>query len=204
MKSLPTQDRAIQKRGALIQAAVFEFSNIGFEATTAKSIATKAGVATGTFYQYFENKIDILRVIAEQRYTHLEEQISLLKVSLDDIESSELELQRVFANILIFVYDFHALAPELHRVLEQRRAVDGELKKIMHQGELVLLNKVQQFVDTYNLPNSQLVAENLFAMGEGLVHRLVFETPAKNTKQAIEVGADMLASFFVHAIPSKV
>jgi AcrR family transcriptional regulator len=203
MKTLPTQDRAIQKRDALILAAVSEFSNMGFEAATAKSIASRAGVATGTFYQYFENKNDILRIIAEQRYAHLEEQIELLELSLVNPESEELKLDKVFSTILTFVYDVHALAPELHSVLEQRRAVDSELKKIMQQGESVLLARVRLFVEPFSLPNSKIVAENLFAMGEGLVHRLVFETPSDNAEQIIKVGADMLASFFTHAIPIK-
>ncbi|MFT5572336.1 MAG: AcrR family transcriptional regulator [Cryomorphaceae bacterium] len=203
MKTLPTQDRAIQKREALILAAVSEFSGMGFEVATAKSIAARAGVATGTFYQYFDNKNDILRIIAEQRYAHLEERIKFLELSLVDSESCKPKLDAMFISILTFVYDFHALEQELHRVLEQRRAVDSELKQIMQQGESVLLARVRQFVGTFNLPNADIVAENLFAMGEGLVHRLVFETSSKNAEQIIKVGAGMLASFFIHAVPIK-
>ena len=79
MKNLPTQERAIKKRIALLKAAQLDFSEVGFEIATAKSIAARANVATGTFYQYFENKNDILRVLAENRYSELHEQVLLLQ-----------------------------------------------------------------------------------------------------------------------------
>lgn len=212
MKELPTQERALKKRSALIDAAMHEFEHVGFEVATAKSIAAKAGVATGTFYQYFENKNDILRVIAHDRFVTLHERIQILelqevKLRLSDqqpepSDNSELDtlsgsaLQQQFFSTLEFLYQFHAADPELHKVLEQRRDIDPKLKAILDSGEAVLQKRVLLFVQSFNVSHPELVAENLFAMAEGLVHRLAFQK-VTNSQEALKIGAQMLASYFV-------
>ncbi|MBL4671796.1 MAG: TetR/AcrR family transcriptional regulator [Arenicella sp.] len=207
MKILPTQERALIKRQALIDAATAEFSSIGFEVATAKSIASVAEVATGTFYQYFDNKNEILRVIASTRFDGLHQQIGLLELKAVNeaqltIIGARLDIEGQFSDTLMFVYQFHAGDPELHQVLEQRRALDPKLQTIMDQGEAVLKKRVLTFVNTFNISNAELIAENLFAMAEGLVHRLVFHSSLYNSterdrKEALEVGAKMLASYFI-------
>lgn len=205
MKELPTQQRALKKRTALIDAAIYEFANVGFEAATAKLIAVRAGVATGTFYQYFENKNDILRVIAQDRFVTLHGRIQILElqeVTFHDQKAKEpvflsnAELHKQFFSTLEFLYEFHAADPGLHKVLEQRRDLDPKLTEILDQGEGVLYERVLRFVQCFNIPYPELVAENLFAMAEGLVHRLAFQQ-ISNSKEALSIGAQMLASYFI-------
>lgn len=212
MKELPTQERALKKRSALIDAAMHEFENVGFEVATAKSIAAKAEVATGTFYQYFENKNDILRVIAHDRFVTLHERIQILELQEVNLQFSDQQptpsdqrelavlsgsaLQQQFFSTLEFLYRFHAADPELHKVLEQRRDIDPKLKTILDSGEAVLQKRVLLFVQSFNVPHPELVAENLFAMAEGLVHRLAFQK-VTNSHEALKIGAQMLASYFV-------
>lgn len=206
MKELPTQQRALKKRSALIDAAISEFETSGFEVATAKSIAAKAAVATGTFYQYFENKNDILRVIANDRFVLLHQRVQVFELqevtsrqgaSENNVsELSNADLQQQFFSTLTFLYEFHAADPALHQVLEQRREIDPKLKAILDQGEAVLQKRVLQFVQSFNVAYPELVAENVYAMAEGLVHRLAFHH-TKNAKEALRIGADMLASYFV-------
>ena len=68
----PTQARAQRTRQALLDAAAKEFSQRGYAATTSKSIAARAKVATGSFYQYFSNKDLALRELARARIADLE------------------------------------------------------------------------------------------------------------------------------------
>jgi len=190
-----------------LQTAIEEFSNTGFEIATAKSIASRAKVATGTFYQYFENKNDILRVLAAGRFGDLHSHIKTLELKLvedesPDAQESKQSVEQKFFETISFVYQFHAQDPELHQVLEQRRTIDPKLKAIMDDGERVLQDRVLSFVKTFNLENSEQIAENLFAMAEGLVHKLVFHTDFggdadKKAQLSLKVAAQMLASFFL-------
>lgn len=72
----PKQKRAIEKKESLINAAFELFNEKGFYNTNSKEIAKKAGVSTGLFYNYFNDKSDIyleiLNIISEERYVKLE------------------------------------------------------------------------------------------------------------------------------------
>jgi AcrR family transcriptional regulator len=51
------------KKEKIIRHAAELFAKQGFEGTTIRQIATKAGVATGLLYSYYDNKEDLLRTI---------------------------------------------------------------------------------------------------------------------------------------------
>jgi AcrR family transcriptional regulator len=63
--SMPKQERAQLKRKALLDSGRVLFLSKGYEQTTAKEIALHAGVATGTFYRYFEDKRQLLMALLE-------------------------------------------------------------------------------------------------------------------------------------------
>lgn len=202
MKVLPTQARAKRKREALIIAATECFAGCGYDNTTAKTIASAASVATGTFYQYFDNKEDMLRVIAQQRMEDLYRQVPSAKeffVLSERTHKGKPEAgttQEIFHHVLELIYTFHEQAPQLHQVLEQRKELDPELEQILAQGETLLQARVLQFVQSFNIKTTDAVAFNLFAMSEGLVHRHVFGKPTQSKAVTLQLGATMLASYF--------
>ena len=197
MKNVPTQKRAQQKLSALIDASRQSFIEIGYENTTAKVIAARAGVATGTFYQYFDNKEDILREVAEQRIAVLSQQIPASEAKMASIERelSSPPTELLFLQVLTLIYDFHEQAPELHQVLEQRRGIDPVLNEILEKGEALLEQKVRLFVQSFNVDNAEVVAFNLFAMAEGLVHRHVFGNSLIPKNKVLTSGAKMLSAY---------
>lgn len=215
MKPLPVQKRALLKRSALLDAARLDFSENGFELATAKSIASRAGVAIGTFYQYFDDKHDILRVLASNRMELISQNIELYKIDAitndDDLLDAEvltdqsyvhqvckddLKIEARFRQALSFIYKFHIQDPELHQVLEERRNNDLLLKAILVNGEDILLERILRFVQCFNLSKPEVVAANLFAMAEGLIHRHVFGDRQSNIDEVVEIGAQMLAAYF--------
>lgn len=193
-KALPRQSRALQKRRALISAAQQDFTELGYENATAKSIAKRAGVATGTFYQYFHNKDDMLQVIAQERFEMLFEEVS--GPAATPVDES---IYTTFRRILSLIYDYHESDPKLHQILEHRRHCDEALASILNEGEAILEQRVRLFVQSFNIDNAEAIAFALFAMAEGLVHRHVFHDESKHRidkTQVIDQGAEMLASYF--------
>lgn len=65
--------KIVDKRAAIIDAAVALFARYGFFGATVPDIAERAGVATGTIYRYFETKEALVNAaLAERKQAMLE------------------------------------------------------------------------------------------------------------------------------------
>ena len=60
---LPKTKNAKEKFSRIIEAADTEFYEKGFENTTIASITSRAGMAVGTFYLYFKDKLSLYHYI---------------------------------------------------------------------------------------------------------------------------------------------
>ena len=85
-KLLPKQ---VDKRRKILEAARNIFGQKGYESTSMLEIAQSANVATGTIYEYFENKEELFFHVAAERYHIFERELNIelsgLKCSFDKI-----------------------------------------------------------------------------------------------------------------------
>src|SRR5688572_22981840 len=105
----PVQERAHKTRAALLDAAEREFAERGYAQTTAKSITARAGVATGSFYQYFADKDAVLRELAQARFAQLAEGLCAVRVDRPARDERALEQhgRRAIRKIVAEVLDYH-------------------------------------------------------------------------------------------------
>lgn len=85
-----------QKRNSLLQTAFELFTTKGETKTSISDIADNAGVAKGTFYLYFRDKIDIKNKLI----AHKTEKI--FETALEKLDAAELES---FSDKVIFIVD---------------------------------------------------------------------------------------------------
>ncbi|MCW2991697.1 MAG: putative TetR family transcriptional regulator, partial [Solirubrobacterales bacterium] len=62
-RSAPVSGKGGRTRQQVLDSAVETFGRRGFQQTTMHDIAATAGVASGTAYQYFSDKADVLRCL---------------------------------------------------------------------------------------------------------------------------------------------
>lgn len=67
------QNKDKQKR--IIEAAILEFSEKGFENANTNKIARNANISVGSLFKYFENKTDLFLYIVKLAEAELESQI---------------------------------------------------------------------------------------------------------------------------------
>lgn len=65
------EEKKLRKKKALMDSAYQLFTSIGYQKTTILFIATRAGVANGTFYRYFKDKEDIRDALIVQKSSEL-------------------------------------------------------------------------------------------------------------------------------------
>ncbi|MCJ7435860.1 MAG: TetR/AcrR family transcriptional regulator, partial [Anaerolineales bacterium] len=52
-----------EKHQAIVSAAIDEFAEYGFEAASINRIVANGGISKGSFYQYFEDKLDVFKYL---------------------------------------------------------------------------------------------------------------------------------------------
>lgn len=74
-----------EKRDRILNVAMKEFADNGFENTSIQQIAKKAGISVGSIYKYFENKETMFSMVVHEGMSSLEELLMSLADSSEDI-----------------------------------------------------------------------------------------------------------------------
>src|ERR671924_205121 len=75
----------IELKEKIMQSAMENFAQNGFDRTRMEDIATAAGLAKGTLYLYFKSKEDLFYAICEHNLEELRNQLSRLFNSKENI-----------------------------------------------------------------------------------------------------------------------
>ena len=127
--------RREEKKERLLKEAIGLFIKKGFEGTNIEDITLGAGVAKGTFYNFFDKKEDVIlyyldNEIVKSRY-EIQRRINLLK-NIDD------KLKLIFVTVLKYIFRNKDFA----RVLVKERIVS--LGAGSNWNELILMQTIKQ------------------------------------------------------------
>jgi TetR/AcrR family fatty acid metabolism transcriptional regulator len=114
-------DRSIERRKAILDAAVRVFARKGFHGSRVGDIAEEAGVAHGLLYHYFASKDEVLETIFREAWSEL---LQAFRTVEETDEPAPEQLRKVCA-ILLRTWDAR---PELVTVLVREIARTGELQ----------------------------------------------------------------------------
>lgn len=71
-------DIRARRRQAILEAAVDEFCQNGFERARMDAIASRAGIGKSTIYEYFPSKLSLLEAVAEAVFQKITTEIDLI------------------------------------------------------------------------------------------------------------------------------
>ncbi len=166
---VPQQDRARRTRASLLEAARAEFSRHGYAKTTARSIAKQAGVATGTFYQYFADKDATLTELLDVRLQQVRDRIMGLVAKVEAPHDVAAQLN----DVVSMVIELHRDDPGLHAVLTERRAHDAALDALQLDSEKLMVAQVATLLRLWSGSDArdhEATAVVVVGMIEGSVH----------------------------------
>ena len=157
---IPKQQRSVQTKRQIIDAAMRLFSQKGFHGTNSKEIAREAGVATGCFYAYFSDKkevfIEALKIYFEQFSAITQTHISELISKSDDT--------KIFLKETIHSFiDAHGVFTDLHHELIAMYYTDPDVQKLVSAYKQANIGYIQEYLKKIQ---SQLRVTNLEAAAE--------------------------------------
>lgn len=200
---VPSQGRAVRTRAALVAAAAREFAARGYAGATAKSIAVEAGAATGSFYQYFTSKDELLRELAAARQEALiERALGLVEVAVPVAAATLVDDVRARLRAVIdAVVAYHAADRGLHAVITERRHVDAALDDVIAAGERRLLERIAAVLTRWgHAGDTAATAFVLLATLEGTVHAHVLGRPVIDDHRLTDALVEAMLRI---ALPSK-
>jgi len=190
----PVQQRGIQTKDRILQAAERLFSKKGFHKTNTKEIAAEAGVATGSFYAYFKDKKSVFLKIY-QSTSHL----SFSEAARHEPGFSNQNSQEIVLALLKRLVKEHTLSPDFRREVSAMRYSDKDVEAIHTK---LHADMRAQLVETLRLQKKKIRVTDLDAAAfvilcacEEVIHS------SRITKPEIEQGrllanlADMIARF---------
>ena len=186
----PIQTRAIRTRAKIMTAGAAEFAARGYAAATAKSIAKRARVAIGSFYQYFPSKDVLLLELVAARHALAEAQ-AFAALEGDDGVYPIAEPRARIAALVEATIEQHRADPGFHAVFTERRVVDPDIDRVITDHEHRLVHRVADLLARIGFTGDPIAAAFvLFNMIEGSVHAHVLGRPVVDDARFVHALVD--------------
>lgn len=179
-----------EKKAKIILAAKKEFARVPLEQVSIKNIVEEAEIARGSFYQYFENKEDLLDFILSKHFNEMTEKIK------KDIKNADGDIFEFF----ISIYDFmtnNCLQDEdmkfYKKIFENIKTSDDYLfSKNIIKDKLIQMKDFVEQIDTKNLrikskQDIEIIVKILFAVtNKAIVKRYEYELKEKAKEEYLK------------------
>lgn len=199
-RSVREESRAVYRQ-AILEAAVRVFGSTGFRDAKIADIASEAGVATGTLYNYFSSKEEIFQSILEDGRGRLQAQVAECEAIREPLERLRMLLATLFDFLeqhgaLFAIYMQLGLA-DRHTLRQADDPGDDEFRRaLLGMFERALI----QAGDRIRRDHSpEMLAVLLGGLLNGMIMRWIdgqYQAPLRDQSDAI-------MDFFLHGAAAK-
>jgi AcrR family transcriptional regulator len=192
----PRQKRSEEKKSRIMDAALELFSTEGFHGTTAKAIAARAGVATGSFYRFFrDKKAAFLAVCARME----QELGGCIFRHGEQLRQEGLPEAEILASLVHFAVTAHHRHRGFQREVLAMQITDPDLAAWSKEREQRVLSTLLDFLSTrrsdYRVQDLEAAAELILYSIEEVSHRgALFASPVGEERLIRELQ-DMLKRY---------
>ena len=113
----PRTARGERTLQSLIDAAAIEFGEKGFHEGSISGITSRAGVALGSFYTYFDSKDAIFRALVRAMSEQVRDHVAPVFIDATDALLAERDALKLFL-------DFASAHREIYRIIDESEFVD--------------------------------------------------------------------------------
>lgn len=197
----PVQRRGIETREKIVEAALSLFSKKGYHKTNALEIAARAGVATGSFYAYFNNKKELLIELLKMFY--LETTKKVMEICKEDMESAMQsgDGRRLVRSMIRALHDAHSIRPELHREILALTLLDTDIREAnrLEEEKVIahLTGLLSNFKNFTRVNDIAAAAVLLYRTSEEIIHRIRVIGTGINGERLLTELEDMICRYLL-------
>ena len=176
-----------EKKHKILKAANKEFARVPLEQASIKNIVEDAEIASGSFYQYFENKQDLFEYIMTSKTGDMEKNLiemieqengNIINIFIN-IYDHLIEVGKIRRNNKLFRQIFENIKTSDNLMLTRKEEMNKKLEKILQD----LYSKNKDILNIKNEEEFKLVIEILSAITR---RRIVASLKYKNSAEARE------------------
>ena len=130
----------ISSQNAILEAATSIFAQKGYDGTTTKEIAVKAGCAEGLIFKYFKDKQNLFSAIIEKWFEASIQQLKKLKQYPDSLEDELSEIINWFFNI-------YQQNPELNKIALSQRFIGNQPPEILAHRSMYIKEREKYILE---------------------------------------------------------
>lgn len=195
---VPKQKRSEKTREKIIEVGKILFSKHGYYSTSSKKIASAANVAIGSFYNYFDDKKQLLFEIhrrhSEKIHTMIGQSLKDLDVTIQDVDGRKL-VSGIIEQALIM----HDYSPALHGEITALSYKDKDFAAMKRRDEAqtveVMIGLFEQQKNELRVDDVEAAAHVIGQSIETIVHSIkIFGAPI-DQKRLIDALGDMIYRF---------
>ncbi len=166
----PKQDRSIETRNRFIEAGIRLFAEKGYYYTNAKEIAREADAAVGSFYAYFEDKMDLFLAIIDYHNNII---LSVINEEFRNLEALKIDDPRTYIEYIVkAAIKAHEILPRIHLEIEnletkEERIRDRKKQTMDKSLELIeqIFRKFEKKMKKTDMKNSARLVYHLVDKG---------------------------------------
>lgn len=171
---IPQQKRSIEKKEGIIDAATKIFMERGYLNTSTAEIAKAAGISTGSFYAYYQDKKDILIACLYRFGDTLTSQIceKISTISYDD------DISITIRNVLLLFVNYHGWTKLLHDEIMSLQYIDKDVKDYFEYIQKAMMAAIAEHLEAlgYSFKNEREQTFLIFQMILGIENELAFNS----------------------------
>ena len=163
-----------QNRAAIIAAARIVFAELGYDAAGVRDIVRRTDLASGTFYNYFEDKEAVFRAVVDESAQEIRGRLRTVRAGARTLEAFVGDAYRVLFRFLV---EDRLLFELLQRNAGPIRALFGE--SVLGAGVTDLFDDLRAAIDRGDLPpvDAEYLAGAMAGVGLELGVRMVDRDP---------------------------
>lgn len=197
---VPRQERGKKTREKILEAARGVFSKKGYYGTDSNQIAAEAGVSTGSFYAYFNDK---KHVFIETLKAYNSE---VLHKAFHDFEGIKArnpkDLIRHLLQRLMLAHDF---SPKFHKEIISMMHIDSEVFAIQSAEEHKIVQFIESLItqnkESIKVQNTRAAAFLVYKTGESIIHSIKIYNGSLNEKELLGELTSMICSYLFQGGP---
>lgn len=193
----PASDKAVETYNRLVESAGILLGEVGFERLSSNAICERAELTPPTFYRYFNNKYEILEVLAERLLTRSMDALAIW-LARDEIWDAEADNTAVLEQWFRISSDIVASEPggiwtmRAMRALPQLSHLRLQSQRQMTKQMFAIVRKLRpELNEDLLFKRLRLVAEFGYAVDE-----LLLEEDRISSRALIKQAAFLFNAFF--------